>query len=420
MLIKNALVFTGEALEKLDVLIENGTVAAIAPEIIGGGEVINGEGYVLSPGFIDLHVHLREPGFTYKETLQTGTAAAAKGGYTTVCAMPNLDPFPDTALKLQAMHTLIQDKALVNVLPYGCITVGEKGEELAPITEMAELCCAFSDDGKGVQNEEMMRQAMRKAEKAGKVIAAHCEVESLLNGGYVHEGAWAKAHGHAGISSASETVEVQRNIALSQETGAAFHMCHISAKESVQAIAWAKSEGLRVTCEVTPHHILQCDEDITQDDGRFKMNPPLRAKEDRAAIIAALQSGTIDAIATDHAPHSHEEKAKGLAGSAMGVVGLETAFGVLNEGLVKTGVLPLEKLLHLLTFGPAKVLGLPCGIAVGAAADLVLLDVNTPWQVDSEEFLSMGKASSFEGYNATGKAVLTLVAGVPVYTEVQV
>jgi dihydroorotase, multifunctional complex type len=410
MLIKNGTLYTENGFVKADIEIENGKVKQIAESIKGNAD-IDAEGLIISPGFIDLHVHFREPGFEYKETIESGSTAAAKGGFTTVCAMPNLNPTPDTLEELQKQLENIEKTAKVNVLPFGCITVGEKGEKLAEIEGMAPYCVGFSDDGKGVQSDELMRYAMQEVKKTGSFISEHCEVESLLNGGYVHEGEWAKANGHKGISSASEYVEVRRNVELAKETGCRFHVCHVSTWESLEAVRQGKKEGLPVTCEVTPHHILQIDEDIIEDNGRFKMNPPLRTKADRDAILKALQDGTIDAIATDHAPHSAEEKSKGLAGSAMGVVGLETAFGVLNKGLVEEKEFPLEKLLYLLTFGPAKVLEKEYGLKVGAPADIVVLDAQKEWIVQGENFVSKGKVSSFENYPAKGEVKYTLVSG---------
>ena len=410
MLIKNGTLYTENGFVKADIEIENGKVKQIAESIKGNAD-IDAQGLIVSPGFIDLHVHFREPGFEYKETIETGSTAAAKGGFTTVCAMPNLNPTPDTLEELQKQLGNIEKTAKVNVLPFGCITVGEKGEKLAEIEGMAPYCVGFSDDGKGVQSDELMRYAMQEVKKTGSLISEHCEVESLLNGGYVHEGEWAKANGHKGISSASEYVEVRRNVELAKETGCRFHVCHVSTWESLDAVRQGKKEGLPVTCEVTPHHILQTDEDIIEDNGRFKMNPPLRAKADRDAIFKALQDGTIDAIATDHAPHSTEEKSKGLAGSAMGVVGLETAFGALNKGLVEEKEFPLENLLHLLTFGPAKVLEKEYGLKVGAPADIVVLDTQKEWIVQGENFVSKGKVSSFENYPAKGEVKYTLVSG---------
>ena len=410
MIIKNGTLYTEDGFVKADIKIENGIIKQIA-ESINGTADIDATGLVVSPGFIDLHVHFREPGFEYKETIETGSMAAAKGGFTTVCAMPNLNPTPDTLEELQKQLKNIEKTAKVKVLPFGCITVGEKGETLAEIKEMAPYCVGFSDDGKGIQSEELMRNAMKEVQKTGSFISEHCEVESLLEGGYVHKGTWAEENGHKGISSESEYAEVIRNIELAKETGCRFHVCHVSSRETIDAVRKGKKDGTIVTCEVTPHHVLQIDEDITEDDGRFKMNPPLRAKADREAIWQGLQDGTIDAIATDHAPHSLEEKSKGLAGSAMGVVGAETAFGVLNKGFVEEKNFPLEKLLYLLTFGPAKVLQKKYGLTEGAQADIVVLDTQEEWTVSGEEFVSKGKVSSFEGYKAKGKVKYTIVNG---------
>lgn len=416
MLIKNALLYTGKELVKRDLLIQEGRVRRVAPQLPGETD-LDAAGRLVCPGFIDLHVHLREPGFCYKETIATGTAAAAAGGFATVCAMPNLSPAPDTRAELEQTARRIQKDAAVHVLPYGCITVGEKGQELAEIGPMAPLCIGFSDDGKGVQSEEMMRRAMEEVAKAGSFISAHCEVESMLNGGYVHDGPWAAAHGHKGICSRSESAEVERDIRLAGETGCRLHICHVSAKESLAAIEAGKRAGVKVTCEVTPHQVLLCDEDILEDHGRFKMNPPLREKSDRDAIREGLCSGLIDAIATDHAPHSAQEKGKGLAGSNMGVSGLECAFGVLYAGLVEKGELSLEKLLHLFTFGPASVLGRSCQLEEDAPADLVLIDLEEEWTVRGEDFLSKGKSTPFEGMRAKGKIKWTMVNGNIIYQE---
>ncbi len=416
MLIKNGLVFTKDGLQKLDIEIKDGKIEKVAPAIEGTAD-IDAAGRIVSPGFVDLHCHLREPGAEYKETIATGTAAAAKGGFTTVCAMPNLSPTPDTKEEIENAHRRITETAAVKVLPYGTITKGEKGQALSDIAAMAPLVAGFSDDGKGVQSEEMMRAGMAEVAKTGKYLAAHCEVESFLNGGYIHDGAYARRHGHKGILSISETQEVERDIRLASETGARLHICHVSAKESVEAIRAGKAQGVKLTAEVTPHQLLVCDEDITEDHGRFKMNPPLREKADQAALRAALADGTIDIIGTDHAPHSDEEKGKGLAGSAMGVVGFETAFAALHTGLVKTGVLPLETLLQRMTFAPAAILGVPCGVEEGNPADLVILDTETPWTVEGQRFLSKGKATPFEGWQVTGKPVCTLVNGKVAYRE---
>ena len=309
--------------------------------------------YIIVPGLCDVHVHFREPGFSYKETIASGSAAAAHGGYTAVCTMPNLDPVPDSAEHLQVQLDAIKRGAAIKVLPYGAITVGEKGEKLADMEAMSDKVCAFSDDGKGVQNDEMMREAMTAAKRLGKIIAAHCEDNSLLFGGYIHDGEYARMHGHRGISSESEYRQIERDLRLAEETGCAYHVCHISTKESVELIRQAKAHGVNVTCETAPHYLVLCDEDM-QEDGRFKMNPPLRSREDKKALIEGIKDGTIDMIATDHAPHSAKEKGRGLEKSLMGVVGLETAFPVLYTELVKKNIITLDRLVELMSFKPKE------------------------------------------------------------------
>ena len=364
--------------------------------------------YTVFPGFCDVHVHLREPGFSYKETVRTGTLAAARGGYTDVCAMPNLSPVPDSPAHLQQQLDIIDRDAAVRVHPYGAITVAEKGETLADLEGMAADVVAFSDDGKGVQSEDMMREAMRRAKALGKIVAAHCEDNSLVKGGYIHDGVYAKAHGHKGICSESEWRPIERDLRLAKETGCAYHVCHISCKESVALIRQAKSEGVDVTCETGPHYLL-LDENDLQEDGRFKMNPPLRGKADREALLEGLCDVTIDMIATDHAPHSAEEKTKGLAGSAFGIVGLETAFPALYTGLVKTGVITLEKLIDLLAVNPRKRFGIPFG------NDYTVWDLNGQFIVNPAEFLSKGKATPFEGRTFYGKCYMTAADRTIVY-----
>ena len=319
----------------------------------GGLSPVISKKYIIVPGLCDVHVHFREPGFSYKETIASGSAAAAHGGYTAVCTMPNLDPVPDSAEHLQVQLDAIKCGAAIKVLPYGAITVGERGEKLADMEAMSDKVCAFSDDGKGVQNDEMMREAMTAAKRLGKIIAAHCEDNSLLFGGYIHDGEYAKAHGHRGISSASEYKQIERDLRLAEETGCAYHVCHISTKESVELIRQAKARGVDVTCETAPHYLVLCDEDM-QEDGRFKMNPPLRSLEDKQALIEGIKDGTIDMIATDHAPHSAEEKGRGLEKSLMGVVGLETAFPVLYTELVTKNIITLERLVELQAEGALR------------------------------------------------------------------
>ena len=370
----------------------------------------NSPEYVVFPGFCDVHVHLREPGFSYKETIASGTKASARGGYTAVCTMPNLNPVPDSFSNLQQQIRIIEEDALIHVYPYGAITVGEKGEQIADLEDMAENVIAFSDDGKGVQKDEMMRCAMLRAKTLGKMIVAHCEVNSLLQGGYIHKGEYAAAHGHKGICSESEYAQIQRDLKLAEETGCSYHVCHISTKESVQLIREAKARGVDVTCETGPHYLVMDDSDL-QEDGRFKMNPPLRGKEDRLALIRGIQDGTIDMIATDHAPHSAEEKAKGLAGSAFGIVGIETAFPVLYTFLVKTGLITLEKLVQLLTENPRKRFNIPLG------EDFTVWDLNSEFTVDPSDFLSMGKATPFAGWKLNGECMLTICDGRVVYVK---
>ena len=415
ILLKNGSVYTDGAFRTCDVLVENDTIAAVGENLTCDGEIIDCTGKVVLPGLVDLHVHLREPGFTYKETVASGTAAAAAGGYTTVCPMPNLNPVPDSAEHLQLQLDAIEKDACIRVFPFGAITVGEKGKELSDITGMAKSCIGFSDDGKGVQSEEMMRQAMTLVKNAGSFISAHCEDESLLEGGAIHKGEYAALHGMKGISSASEYVPIERDIRLAAETGVQYHVCHISARESIEAVRRGKAAGVRVTCEVTPHHIALTDMDITEDDGRFKMNPPLRGREDREAIWRGLQDGTIDCIATDHAPHSAEEKGRGLEKSAFGTVGSETAFAVCYTHLVRTGVLNLEKLAHLMSSAPAAIIGRRAEIAVGEAADIAVFDLTEQFTVDPDQFVSKGKSSPFTGSELYGTTVLTVCAGKIVY-----
>lgn len=366
--------------------------------------------YVVFPGFCDVHVHFREPGFSYKETIASGSAAAARGGYTAVCAMPNLDPVPDSVQTLRQELDIIARDAAVPVIPYGAITAGERGERLADMEAMAPYVAAFSDDGRGVQSEDMMCAAMKKARSLGKIVAAHCEDNTLLRGGYVHDGAYARAHGHRGICSESEWRQIERDLKLAAETGCAYHVCHISTKESVDLIRKAKAAGVDVTCETGPHYLV-LDENDLQEDGRFKMNPPLRSKEDREALIEGLLDGTVDMIATDHAPHSAEEKSRGLEGSAMGVVGLETAFPVLYTYLVKPGILTLEKLVELLAVNPRKRFGIPMG------QDCTVWELSRPYRVDPVEFLSKGRATPFAGMEVYGTCVLTVCGGKAVYQK---
>ena len=411
--IKGCEVFTDGRFVPSDVEVDGGIVSRVEPGIVPaqGIPVFNFDNCRIVPGLVDVHVHLREPGFSYKETMATGTAAAARGGYTAVCAMPNLNPVPDSVEHLAAELEAIRRGASVAVYPYGALTVGERGEEMADIAALAGSVAAFSDDGRGVQSVDMMRECMRAVAGTGKILAAHCEVNALLNGGYIHDGEYARAHGHRGICSESEWREVERDLSLAAETGCAFHVCHVSTKESVELIRQAKRRGVDVTAETAPHYLLLTDADL-QEDGRFKMNPPLRGEADRAALIEALLDDTIDMIATDHAPHSAEEKSRGLEKSAMGVVGLECAFAVLYTGLVETGVLTLERLTELMSCAPARRFKLPGGeIKAGSPADLAVFDTDTEYTIDPAEFASMGRATPFEGWRVKGKCLMTVCAG---------
>lgn len=374
----------------------------------GGLSPVISKKHIIVPGLCDVHVHFREPGFSYKETIASGSAAAAHGGYTAVCTMPNLVPVPDSAEHLQVQLDAIKRGAAIKVLPYGAITVGEKGEKLADMEAMSDKVCAFSDDGKGVQNDEMMREAMTAAKRLGKIIAAHCEDNSLLFGGYIHDGEYARMHGHRGISSASEYKQIERDLRLAEETGCAYHVCHISTKESVELIRQAKARGVNVTCETAPHYLVLCDEDM-QEDGRFKMNPPLRSREDKEALIEGIKDGTIDMIATDHAPHSAEEKGRGLEKSLMGVVGLEMAFPVLYTELVRKNIITLERLVALMSFKPKERFG------IDTNNDFAVFDISEAYKIDPENFLSMGRATPFAGREVFGRCLLTVHNGKVVY-----
>ncbi len=392
--------FNSEKIKKIE--------TAAAKYIADNGALpVENDEYIIVPGLCDVHVHFREPGFSYKETVSTGSAAAAHGGYTAVCTMPNLSPVPDSAQALGVQLEAIRRANGIAVIPYGAITRGEKGEALADMEGMASAVCAFSDDGRGVQSEDMMRSAMEKAKRLGKIIAAHCEDNSLLCGGYIHKGRYAEAHGHRGISSESEWKQIERDLKLAAETGCAYHVCHISTKESVDIIRKAKAAGVDVTCETGPHYLTLCEDDL-QEDGRFKMNPPLRSREDRAALIEGVLDGTIDMIATDHAPHSAEEKSRGLEKSLMGVVGLESAFAVMYTEFVQTGLMSLERLIELMSVNPRKRFGIKSdvGCAVFAKGDFT---------VEPERFLSMGRATPFAGRRVAAECVMTVYNGNTVY-----
>lgn len=410
----NAVVYDGGRFAAGEFAVDGGCVVpagGVADRVVdlGGRHVV--------PGLVDVHVHLREPGFSQKETIATGTAAAARGGYTTVCSMPNLNPAPDTPQTLRAQTDIIRRDAVVRVVPYGCITMGQRGcGRLVDFAALAPEVVGFSDDGRGVQSEGLMEEAMRRAAQVGKPVVAHCEVDDLLRGGYIHDGEYCRAHGHKGICSESEWRQVERDIALAEKTGCQYHVCHVSTRESVELVRRAKDRGLRVSCETAPHYLLLCDEDL-QEDGRFKMNPPLRERADRDALIKGLLDGTIDMLVTDHAPHSREEKARGLEKSAMGVVGLETSFAASYTHLVKTGILPLERLVELMHGAPMRRFGCGTALAVGQPADLTVFDLNETYTVEPEKFLSMGRATPFAGCQLTGVCRLTMVDGRIVWKE---
>ena len=418
-LLQNAQILSsGGVFRAADVLLSGGRIVSIGDRISCPADAVSIDLHkaVLFPGFVDVHVHLREPGFSYKETIRTGTLAAAHGGFAHVAAMPNLDPVPDCAAALAVQRAIIEKDALVHVHPYGAVSVGEKGERLADLDGLAPGVIAFSDDGRGVQSESLMREAMMQCRCLGKILAAHCEDNSLLHGGYIHDGAYARAHGHRGICSESEWGPIARDLRLAEQTGCAYHVCHVSTKESVALIRAAKRRGVDVTCETAPHYLTFTDEDL-QEDGRFKMNPPLRAREDRDALIEGLLDGTIDMLVTDHAPHSREEKARGLDKSAMGVVGLETSFAASYTALVQTGILPLEKLVDLMHGAPMRRFGCGTELAEGQPADLTAFDLTKTYTVDPETFLTMGRATPFAGRALTGVCKLTMIGGEPVWKE---
>lgn len=417
VLLKNGLLFMEGGFRPADLLTEGGHIVSIARGLdAAGAAVIDLHHAAVFPGFVDVHVHLREPGFSYKETIRTGTLAAARGGYAHVCAMPNLDPVPDSLEALNVQRETIARDAVVHVHPYGALTRGERGEALADMAAMAPYAAGFSDDGRGLQNEDMMRSAMLEAKRLGKIVAAHCEDNSLLRGGYIHDGDYARTHGHRGICSESEWGQIARDLKLAEETGCAYHVCHISTKESVALIREAKARGVDVTCETGPHYLVFCDGDL-REDGRFKMNPPIRSREDRAALIEGLLDGTIDMIATDHAPHSAQEKSRGLEKSAMGVVGLETAFPAVYTHLVKPGVLSMDRLVELLNGNAARRFGYGTPLAEGRPADLTVFDLDRPFTVDPERFQSMGRATPFAGMELYGVCKMTMVDGEIVWRE---
>ena len=412
ILLKGGKVFSGNRLLDADILLRDGVIAELLPNIPvpDGAEVLDASSCIVSPGLVDVHVHFREPGYTYKETIRTGSLAAARGGYTAVCTMPNLNPVPDSPETLEVELEAIRKGAVVDVLPYCSITKGRLGRELVDMEALKDRCVAFSDDGSGVQDDAVMLEAMRSAAALDCIIAAHCEVNSLLRGGYIHDGAYCAAHGHKGICSESEWGQIARDLELAAATGCRYHVCHISTARSVELIREAKASGVRVTCETGPHYLTLCEDDL-QEEGRFKMNPPLRTAADREALIEGLRDGTIDVIATDHAPHSAEEKSRGLAGSAMGIVGLETAFPVLYTKLVRTGRISLERLLEAMAVAPREAFRIGGGMTIGAPADLVLIDTDAEQVVDSASFASMGHSTPFDGWALSSKVRMTIKNG---------
>ena len=409
-LFRNALVYENGTFVNRDMLLDGASLSAMAGDVSPSAPISVFDNIVILPGFCDVHVHLREPGFSYKETILSGTMASARGGYTAVCSMPNLNPTPDSVENLEKQLEIIRRDGKIAVYPYGTITVGQAGETLSDMDGMANDVIGFSDDGRGVQSDDMMRSAMLKAKSLGKMIVAHCEDNSLLRGGYIHDGDYAKEHGHRGICSESEWGQIKRDLELVRETGCAYHICHISTKESVEVVRAAKAEGLDVTCETGPHYIV-LDDSFLQEDGRFKMNPPLRSPSDREAILEGILDGTIDMIATDHAPHSAEEKSRGLEKSAMGLVGIETAFPILYTKLVKTGILSLEKLVKLMCDAPRERFGITGDIG------FTVFDLGREYEIDPGEFLSMGHATPFMGEKVFGRCLATVYNGEIVYSE---
>ncbi len=403
---------------KADILIADGKIAAIGDVLTApaGAEVIDVEGCIVTYGLADVHVHLREPGYSTKETITSGTRAAAHGGITTLCAMPNLIPAPDAVETIAIEQKLIDEQAVVEVLPYATISKGRARQELAEIEALRTLSVGYSDDGNGIQTEELMREAMRRIAAVDGIIAAHCEDDSLLHAGYIHDGEYARKHNHKGICSESEWGPIKRDVKLAEEEGCRYHVCHISTKESVAIIREAKQHCNHISCETAPHYLILCDENL-QEEGRFKMNPPLRAAEDRAALIEGIKDGTIEVIATDHAPHTAEEKSRGLKGSAMGIVGIETSFALCYTHLVRKGIITLEQLIALMSENPRRIFRLGGAMRVGERADIAVFDVDRPYTINPDDFLSMGKATPFAGEEVYGRCVLTLFAGEKVYQE---
>ena len=418
LLLKGGTVVAEGVSHKADVLVADGKIAAISETIEADDatEVFDAEGCVVTYGLADMHVHLREPGYSVKETIATGTRACAHGGVTTVCSMPNLQPAPDAPETIAVQQQMIDEQAVIEVLPFATISSKRAGRELADIEALRPLSVGYSDDGNGIQTEPLMREAMKRIAAVDGIIAAHCEDDSLLHAGYIHDGEYAREHGHKGICSESEWGPIKRDVKLAEEVGCRYHVCHISTKESVDIIRNAKQSCAHISCETAPHYLVLCDENL-QEDGRFKMNPPLRAKEDKTALIEGIKDGTIEVIATDHAPHTAEEKSRGLKGSMMGIVGIETSFAICYTHLVRKGVITIEKLIALMSENPRRIFRLGGAMKVGERADIAVFNVTEPYKINSAEFLSMGKATPFEGEEVYGRCMLTLFGGEKVWNE---
>ena len=418
ILLKGGTVVSEGVSRKADVLVADGKIAAIGEALAADEqtEVFDAEGCIVTYGLADVHVHLREPGYSVKETIATGTRACAHGGVTTVCSMPNLQPAPDAPETIAVQQQMIDEQAVIEVLPFATISSKRAGRELADIEALRPLSVGYSDDGNGIQTEPLMRQAMQRIAAVDGIVAAHCEDDSLLHAGYIHDGEYAREHGHKGICSESEWGPIKRDVKLAEELGCRYHVCHISTKESVEIIRNAKQSCAHISCETAPHYLVLCDENL-QEDGRFKMNPPLRAKEDKAALIEGIQDGTIEVIATDHAPHTAEEKSRGLKGSMMGIVGIETSFAICYTHLVRKGIITIEKLIALMSENPRRIFRLGGAMQVGERADIAVFNITKPYKIDTAEFLSMGKATPFEGEEVYGRCMLTLFGGEKVWNE---
>ena len=418
LLIKGGTVVAEGVSRKADILVVDGKIATIGESLVADEqtEIFDAEGCIVTYGLADVHIHLREPGYSAKETITTGTRAAARGGVTTVCSMPNLQPAPDAPETIAIEQRMIDEQAVIEVLPFATISLNRAGRELANIEALRPLSVGYSDDGNGIQTEPLMREAMKRISAVDGIIAAHCENDSLLHAGYIHNGEYARLHGHKGICSESEWGPIKRDVVLAEEEGCRYHICHISTKESVEIIREAKQKCNHISCETAPHYLVLCDENL-QEDGRFKMNPPLRAKEDREALIEGIKDGTIEVIATDHAPHTAEEKSRGLKGSMMGIVGIETSFAICYTHLVRKGVITIEKLIALMSENPRRIFRLGGAMREGERADIAIYDIREPYKIDSAEFLSMGKATPFEGEEVYGRCVMTLFGSEVVWKE---